>query len=285
MRVATVRERGEQVWGRMSDDGVVDARSLAPSLRSFLAQGGWIPDLLEYDGPVISLDQVVFMPPIPDPSKIWCVGLNFEDYRVQLGLDYLRAPNIFLKAPSALIGHGSSVGVPRGYGTVFHEWELTAVVGRSLSGASRDEARDAIFGYTILDDLVFHEIELVNRDHQQWAKNVDGFAPCGPWIVTSDELDPSQGLFMRRRLNGEVQAESSTKEMRFQHPELLSFISSFSTLEPGDLVPAGTPPAGPCMAGDELEGEIEGVGALRVTLVDRDVDPRWQVVLANVKGE
>jgi 2-keto-4-pentenoate hydratase/2-oxohepta-3-ene-1,7-dioic acid hydratase in catechol pathway len=281
MKVATVSERGEPVWGRLSGDGLVDARSLAPSLRSFLAEGGWISDLLEHDGPIIALDGARFMPPIPDPSKIWCVGLNFEDYRVQLGLDHLRAPNIFLKAPSALIGHESSVGIPRGYGTVFHEWELTAVVGRTLSGASADEAREAIFGYTILDDLVFHEIELVNRDHQQWAKNVDGFAPCGPWIVTIDELDPSQGLAMRRRLNGRVQAESSTEEMRFQHPELLSFISSFSTLEPGDLVPGGTPPAGPCGAGDDIEGEIEGIGVLRVTLADRDVDPRWQVVLTN----
>jgi 2-keto-4-pentenoate hydratase/2-oxohepta-3-ene-1,7-dioic acid hydratase in catechol pathway len=281
MRVATVTLRGERVWGPMSDDGLVDARSLAPSLRSFLAEGGGTSDLLEHDGPMIALDGARFVSPIPDPSKIWCVGLNFEDYRIQLGLDHLRAPNIFLKAPSALIGHESSVGVPRGYGTVFHEWELTAVLGRTLSGASPDEARQAIFGYTILDDLVFHEIELVNRDHQQWAKNVDGFAPCGPWIVTSDELDPSKGLAMRRRLNGTVQAESSTEEMRFQHPELLSFISSFSTLEPGDLVPGGTPPAGPCGAGDEIEGEIEGIGVLRVTLMDRDVDPRWQVVLTN----
>jgi 2-keto-4-pentenoate hydratase/2-oxohepta-3-ene-1,7-dioic acid hydratase in catechol pathway len=279
VRVATVEAAGRTVWGRVEDARVVDATDLAPGLRAFLGAGGDIGALAAWDGPTIDLDSCRLLPPVPDPSKIWCVGLNFEDYRKMLGLAHLKAPNIFLKAPSALVGHDAEVGVPAGYGTVFHEWELTAVVGTRLAGASPEEAEEAIFGYTILDDLVFHEIELVNRDHQQWAKNVDGFAPCGPWVVTRDDLDPSKGLAMVRRRNGRSEAESSTAEMRLQHPELLSFISTFSTLEPGDLVTGGTPPAGPCGAGDVIEGEIEGIGTLRVRLVERTVDPRWQVVL------
>ena len=279
MRVATVLTGGRELWGVVEDDALRDASGLAPSLRAFLAAGGTTADLAGHDGPLVDLVEARFLAPVPAPSKIWCVGLNFDDYRHQLGLDFLRAPNIFLKAPSALAGHDAAVGVPAGYGTVFHEWELTAVVGRRLSGVSAAEARAAIFGYTILHDLTFHEIELVNRDHQQWAKNVDGFAPCGPWVVTADELDPALGLVLRRRRNGELQAESSTDQMRHQHPELLEFISAFSTLEPGDLVTAGTPPAGPCHAGDVLEGEIEGVGILRTRLVDRQVNPRWQDVV------
>ncbi len=263
----------------MEDGRIVDATRLGPSFREFLAGGGDARAIAAHEGQRIDLDSSRFLPPIPDPSKIWCVGLNFEDYRKMLGLSLLKAPNIFLKAPSALAGHDGEVGVPAGYGTVFHEWELTAVVSRRLAGATPAEARSAIFGYTILDDLVFHEIELVNRDHQQWAKNVDGFAPCGPWVVTPDEIDPAQGLRMVRRRNGKVEAESTTAEMRLQHPELLSFISTFSTLEPGDLVTGGTPPAGPCGAGDVIEGEIEGIGVLRVRLVERAVDRRWNVVL------
>jgi acylpyruvate hydrolase len=279
MRVATVEAAGRTVWGRIEDGRVVDATGLAPSLRNFLVGGGDAGVLAAYEGPTIDLASSRFLPPVPDPSKIWCVGLNFEDYRKMLGLSQLKAPNIFLKAPSALAGHDGEVAVPAGYGTVFHEWELTAVVGRRLTGATPAEATSAIFGYTILDDLVFHEIELVNRDHQQWAKNVDGFAPCGPWVVTAEEIDPARGLRMVRRRNGHVEAESTTAEMGLHHPELLSFISTFSTLEPGDLVAGGTPPAGPCEAGDVIEGEIEGIGALRVRLVERTVDPRWQVVL------
>jgi 2-keto-4-pentenoate hydratase/2-oxohepta-3-ene-1,7-dioic acid hydratase in catechol pathway len=279
VRVATVEAAGRTIWGRLEGDALVDATRLAPSLREFLRSGGDSQALSAEDSPTVALDACTFLPPVPEPSKIWCVGLNFEDYRKMLGLAHLKAPNIFLKAPSALVGHDAEVGVPAGYGTVFHEWELTAVVGRRLTEATLEQAETAIFGYTILDDLVFHEIELVNRDHQQWAKNVDGFAPCGPWVVTRDELDPADGLAMVRRRNGRGEAESSTAQMRLHHPDLLSFISTFSTLEPGDLVTGGTPPAGPCSAGDVIEGEIEGIGTLRVRLVERSVDPRWQVVL------
>jgi 2-keto-4-pentenoate hydratase/2-oxohepta-3-ene-1,7-dioic acid hydratase in catechol pathway len=282
MKIATVSLGGRTLWGRVeeADGALVDAVDLAPTIRSYLDAGGDQSTLQTHEGPRVELKKARFLPPVPDPSKIWCTGLNFDDYRRQLGLDFLQAPNIFLKAPSALIGHEGTVGVPLGYGTVFHEWELTAVIGRPLRDASEQEAAAGIFGYTILDDLVFHEIELVNRDHQQWAKNVDGFAPCGPWIVTAEELDPPSGLRMRRWRNGELQAESSTSQMRFQLPAVLSFISSFSTLLPGDLVSAGTPPAGACGPGDLIEGEIEGIGTLRVTLEGRAVDPQWQVVLS-----
>jgi 2-keto-4-pentenoate hydratase/2-oxohepta-3-ene-1,7-dioic acid hydratase in catechol pathway len=279
VKVATVEAAGRMVWGRVEQSHLVDATTLAPSLREFLGDGGDARALAALEGSTVALESCRFLPPVPDPSKIWCVGLNFEDYRKMLGLAHLKAPNIFLKAPSALIGHDGEVGVPTGYGTVFHEWELTVVVGRRLTATTPELAKEAIFGYTILDDLVFHEIELVNRDHQQWAKNVDGFAPCGPWVVTGDEVDPASGLGMVRRRNGRIEAESSTAEMRLHHPDLLSFISTFSTLEPGDLVTGGTPPAGPCVAGDVIEGEIEGIGTLRVRLVERKVDPRWQIVL------
>lgn len=281
MRVATVMAEGRQTWGVIDPAAncLRPSLHLAPTLQAFLEQGGTVDTLRELSDATLALDSVTWAPPIPYPTKIWCVGLNFDDYRRQLGLDYLKAPNIFLKAPSALTGHDSTVGVPSGYGTVFHEWEMTAVVGRRLHEATAAEAAAATFGYTILHDLTFHELELISRDHQQWAKNVDGFAPCGPWIATADELDATAPLTMRRRRNGVVEAESSTKEMRYQLPELLSFISTFSTLEPGDLVTAGTPPAGPCGAGDVIEGEIEGIGTLRVRLAERPVDPRWQAVL------
>ena len=280
MRVASMSIEGNLHWGRIEDESLIDATSLAPSLRDYLTSGGDVETLGRHEGERLNLTAGRLTAPVLDPSKIWCVGLNFDDYRRELGLDFLKAPNIFLKAPSALTGHDAEVGVPSGYGTVFHEWELTAVVGSTLREATPKEAEEAIFGYTILDDLTLHEIELVNRDHQQWAKNVDGFAPCGPWIVTSDELDPAKGLTMRRRLNGEHKAESSSSQMRHTMPELLSFVSTFSTLEPGDLVTGGTPPAGPCVAGDEIEGEVEGIGTLRVRLVSRPVDPQWQDVIS-----
>jgi 2-keto-4-pentenoate hydratase/2-oxohepta-3-ene-1,7-dioic acid hydratase in catechol pathway len=279
MKVATVLVGGETLWGVVEKGAITDGRELAPSLRRFLTEGGQVRDLATHRGRRFDLSDAVYLPPVPDPSKIWCCGLNYEDYRRQLGLDFLEAPNIFLKAPTTLVGHDGTVGVPKGYGQVFDEWELTAVVGETLREADPAEAEKGIFGYTIMHDLVFHELELSNREYQQWAKNSDGFAPCGPWVVTTDELDLEPGLVMRRRLNGEVVSESSTEEMRRRPAEIVSFISTFSTLLPGDLVATGTPPAGPCHAGDVIEGEIEGIGTLRARLVERVVDPRWQVVL------
>ncbi|HUH07650.1 MAG TPA: fumarylacetoacetate hydrolase family protein [Egibacteraceae bacterium] len=279
MRVATIERGGRQLWGVVDGQALTPAVGLSPTLRSFLDKGGAARDLEGLSAAPVPLGGARWLPPVPEPSKIWCVGLNFDDYRRMLGLDFLRAPNIFLKAPSALVGHGADVEVPKGYGTVYHEWELTAVVGRTLRDASVEEAEAAIFGYTILDDLTFHEIELINRDHQQWAKNVDGFAPCGPWIVTPDEFDPSVGRALRRYRNGELEASSSTDQMRHQPPELLSFISTFSTLLPGDLVTAGTPPAGPCHPPDTITGAVEGLGELTVHLTERSVDPQWQIVL------
>jgi 2-keto-4-pentenoate hydratase/2-oxohepta-3-ene-1,7-dioic acid hydratase in catechol pathway len=209
VKVATVVIDGRRVWGTVDVDGNVlrSAADVAPTLRAFLEQGGTAHDLTDHGGPVLSLDGAAWAPPVLNPSKIWCVGLNFDDYRRQLGLDFLEAPNIFLKAPSALTGHDSTVGVPSGYGTVFHEWELTAVVGHRLREASAKEAAAAIFGYTILHDLTFHEIELVNRDHQQWAKNVDGFAPCGPWVVTADAVDAASPLAIPPRPKRQGEAD------------------------------------------------------------------------------
>lgn len=282
MKIATVEWNGDQVWGVITEDGtgLTSMTGLAPTLRAFLTAGGTTAELACDGAPTVTLADVRWAPPIPQPSKIWCTGLNFDDYRQMLGLDFLEAPNIFLKAPSALIGHQSEVGIPTGYGTVFDEWELTAVVAKELREASVDDAERAIFGYTITHDLTFHDLELVNRDYQQWAKNVDGFAPCGPWIVTPDELDLASGLVMRRFRNGTLESTSSTAKMRHQPAELLSFISTFSTLLPGDLVTFGTPPAGVCHPGDTIMGEIEGIGTLTVRLVERSVNPRWQTVLA-----
>lgn len=275
MKIASILVEGRDLWGPVADGSVHDASELAPTLRDYIALGGDLEQLRDVRGDSFELTDVQLRPPVTNPGKVWCTGLNFEDYRKALGRDLPAVPLIFLKAPSALVGDDASVGVPQGYGSVYDELELTAVIGKRLSGASPDEAQEAIFGYTILYDLTMHEVELSSRAHQQWVHNIDGFGPCGPWVVTADELTSSEDLVMRRKVNGEIRVESSTSQMRDKLPELISFISTFSTLEPGDMVTGGTPPCGPCGAGDELEGEIEGIGSLRVSLVDRQVDRKW----------
>lgn len=275
MKIATILVDGRELWGPVQDGAVVDASGLAPTLRQYIQLGGGLERLSGLQTQRFDIDDVQFMPPVTDPGKIWCTGLNFEDYREALGRDLPAVPLIFLKAPSALVGHGAVVGVPQGYGSVYDELELTAVIGKRLSGVTPAQAEEGIFGYTILYDLTMHDIELTSRAHQQWVHNIDGFGPCGPWLVTADEVATSEGLTMRRKVNGHIEIESSTSQMRDKLPELISFMSTFSTLQPGDMVTGGTPPCGPCGAGDELEGEIEGIGTLRVTLAERRVDTKW----------
>lgn len=288
MHVGTFRTaRGDQTWGIIEEDRVLAAPPMltedgllsAPSLRGFLAAGG-TEEMLEQARSrarrqeAYRLRDVQLLAPIPDPSKIVCMGLNFEDYRQILGLEYLAVPQLFLKSPSAVIGPDQPVEIPDGYGSIFHEFEVAAVIGKRLRQPRPGEVGRAIFGYTILNDLVLHEVELMTREYQQWAKNCDTFAPMGPWIATASSVPISNARMVRRR-NGKVEAESSTASMRHHFPALITFVASFMTLEPGDLVTSASPPAGPFEPGDVIEVEVEGIGVLRNPAVARRVEPEY----------
>jgi 2-keto-4-pentenoate hydratase/2-oxohepta-3-ene-1,7-dioic acid hydratase in catechol pathway len=292
MRVGTFVHGSRQSWGLIEGDRVVDLQPLlaaagmppAPDLRGFLTQGGSaqaIADALRRADPerfTVSPAGVRLIAPLPNPSKIVCMGLNFEDYRQILGLEYLAVPQLFLKAPSAIIGPDEVIEIPQGYGSVFHEFEIGAVIGRRIRGIAEAAVSDAIFGYTIFNDIVLHDLELLTREYQQWAKNCDTFAPMGPWIATADEVPIGNARMVRRR-NGAIESSSSTALMRRPFTEMVAFVASFMTLEPGDLVTSASPPAGPFVPGDVLEVEVEGIGILRNPVVARTVDRRYAQAL------
>ncbi|HEV8338553.1 MAG TPA: fumarylacetoacetate hydrolase family protein [bacterium] len=284
MRIGSYLAGDRTTWGVIDPEGAIDAPPLlaaagltaAADLRAFLARGGTASQLAsairQRDGENARrpIGEVRLLAPIPNPSKIVCMGLNFEDYRRILGLEYLAVPQLFLKAPSAVVGPDAVVEIPEGYGSVFHEFEVGAVIGRRIREVSEAEAEGAIFGYTIVNDLVLHDVELLTREYQQWAKNCDTFAPMGPWIATPDEVPVDRARMIRRR-NGTVEAESSMGQMRRGMPEMIAFVTTFMTLEPGDLVTSASPPAGPFNPGDVLEVEVEGIGVLRNRVVGRRV--------------
>ena len=214
-------------------------------------------------GAILSLTDVKLKSPVMDPSKIVCTGLNYEDYRVKLGLQYLPVPQIFLKAPSSLIGHMEPIVIPQGYGVVFHEWEFSCIIAETCRNVEKGKAGETIFGYTILDDITAHDIEAKSRELQPWGKSFDTFGPMGPWIVTPDEMPKDiYNLRMVRRRNGKVETDSNTKNMQFHFDDIISFVSSFWTLNPGDVITTASPPAGPIAPGDTIEGEVEGIGVL-----------------------
>lgn len=210
------------------------------------------------------------------PGKMICVGGNYEDYRRILNLPDLPVPAFFLKSPDTVIAHDEAVKIPDGYGVFYQEWELSCVIGARCRGVSPAEAAEVILGYTIVNDITGHTLEnLGPRPYHMLGKNMDTFAPMGPWIVTKGALGKDvYELDARRWRNGELVVQSNTREMRRSFEEIVSYVSNFMTLYPGDVVTGASPPAGPIEPGDVIEVEFEGVGKLRNTVVRADdIDP------------
>jgi len=210
------------------------------------------------------------------PPKIVCTGTNYEDYRKLIGIAFSPVPLVFLKSPSAVIGHEETIYLPSGYGVIYHEWEFSCVIARKCKNVPRDRVDEVIFGYTIVNDLTGRSLEATNREFQPWGKNMDTFAPMGPWIVTPEEMPPDiYNLRTLRRRNGRVECESNTANMRLGFGEIIEFVTTFMTLEPGDVITTATPPAGPIEPGDVIEAEIEGIGVLRNPVAGLEVNPEY----------
>jgi len=227
-------------------------------------------DALRRDGLARPVADAVLGPPVPRPGKIICVGLNYRDHAAEARLPVPDSPVIFAKFPSAVIGPGAPIVLPRGSEQVDYEAELAVVIGRRAKHVPRDRALDAVVGYMNANDVSARDFQ--KRDGQ-WvrAKSCDTFAPLGPWLVTSDEAGDPNALAVRLRLNGVTMQASSTREFVFDVATLVAFLSETVTLEPGDVLLTGTPP-GVGFArrppvylrpGDVVEVEIDGLGVLR----------------------
>jgi len=231
---------------------------------------------LDIPGAVFPLDRIRLRAPVPRPPKIICTGTNYEDYRQIIGLAKSPVPLIFLKAPSCVVGPGDPVQIPEGYGEVYHEYEFSCVIGKRCKGVPKERASEVIFGYTIFDDITGRSLEAKSREFQPWGKSIDTYGPMGPWIVTPDEMPKDlYNLRILRRRNGKVEAESNTSNMIFRFDDIVAFISTFWTLEPGDLITTASPMAGPIYPGDVIESEIEGIGVLRNPVDSVKVDPAY----------
>ncbi len=207
---------------------------------------------------VYGLSEVTLFAPVT-PSKIVCVGKNYRDHISELDGDVPDCPILFFKPPSALIGPEEPIRIPPKAGRVDYEGELAFVVGKTASNVSVEEALSYIWGYTCLNDVTARDIQKADG---QWcrAKGFDSFAPVGPWIET--ELNPDD-LQLETMLSGVVKQSVRTSQFLWNVPELLAFITSCMTLQPGDLVSTGTPAGiGPMRSGDIVSVSIEGIGTL-----------------------
>ncbi|MGC8810820.1 MAG: fumarylacetoacetate hydrolase family protein [bacterium] len=214
------------------------------------------------------------------PPKIICTGVNYEDYRKLIGISYSPVPLVFLKSPAAVIGHEETIYLPQGYGIFYHEWEFSCVIAKQCRFVPKEKVEEVIFGYTILNDITARSLEATNREFQPWGKNMDTFAPMGPWIVTPEEMPPNlYNLQTIRRRNGKVECASNTSNMRLGFGDIIEFVSNFWTLEPGDVITTATPPAGPIEPGDIIEAEIEGIGVLRNKVESIQVDQKFAALI------
>jgi 2-keto-4-pentenoate hydratase/2-oxohepta-3-ene-1,7-dioic acid hydratase in catechol pathway len=195
------------------------------------------------------------------PSKILCVGRNYAAHAREMGNDVPAEPLLFLKPPSALLGPGGVVLLPRESTRVEHEAELAIVLGARVKGVARDAARANVLGYVCACDVTARDLQRKDVQFTR-AKGFDTFCPVGPWIDT--DIDPGN-LRIRCRVNGETRQDGSTSDMIFDVATIVAYASRMMTLEPGDVLLTGTPDGTGAIAhGDKLEVDIEGVGVLRL---------------------
>ncbi len=243
MRVVTYEsERGPRA-GLLRDDSVVDAWDAiggdGASVRELLAAGR-LGELADADGPAAALAEVRLLPPVPDPQKIVCVGLNYAEHAKEGRLDPPASPTFFAKFANALRGDGETVALPSASEKVDYEAEVAFVVGRRGRDVGEAEAIDHLAGYTLFNDLSARDLQFATP---QWmpGKVFDGSAPCGPALVTPDEAGPHDAVGIALDLNGERMQEDTTAGLIFSIPQLVAHLSSLMTLEPGDIVATGTP--------------------------------------------
>lgn len=199
-----------------------------------------------------------------NPSKIVCIGRNYAAHAKELGNDPPKEPLLFLKAPSSVIGPGGAVVLPRESERVEHEAELGVVIGQRVRKVAREQALEAVYGYTCVCDVTARDLQ---KKDGQWtrAKGFDTFCPVGPWIET--ELDPTD-LSVKCLVDGAERQSGRTSQMIFDVPTLIAYVSSVMTLEPGDLLVTGTPEGvGPLLPGNKVTIAIEGIGELGVGVV------------------
>ena len=181
-------------------------------------------------------------PPISRPSKIVCIGLNFDDHAAESGMDIPEEPVLFFKASSAFCGPNDDLILPRGGDKTDWEVELAFVIGKKASYVDPKDADQYLAGYALHNDYSERAFQLERSGQWVKGKSCDTFAPCGPFLATPDEIDDINNLKMWLKVNGDTMQSSNSSNLHYKIPFLLSYVSQFMTLLPGDIISTGTPP-------------------------------------------
>jgi 2-keto-4-pentenoate hydratase/2-oxohepta-3-ene-1,7-dioic acid hydratase in catechol pathway len=282
MKLASYVAEGREVFGAVIGGGVVTLNERLggryASLRHALAANAPsdLRKAVEAAKPDHKLADVKFLPPIPDPEKILCAGINYRSHAAETGRDLPKQPSMFIRLANTLTGHDGELIRPSVSQSFDFEGELALVIGRPGRHIPVEQALDHVAGYTCFVDGSV-------RDYQKFSvtsgKNFPGTGALGPWIITSDEIPDPKRLMLVTRLNGQEVQRSSTDLLIYSVPQIIAFCSDFTPLAPGDIIATGTPegvghrrtPPLWMKPGDVLEVEISGIGTLRNRVVDERV--------------
>jgi 2,4-didehydro-3-deoxy-L-rhamnonate hydrolase len=286
MKLIRFGEPGKERPGLLLSDGTrIDTSGFRPNGvfaydEEFFASDG-LAQLREWiafhanDAPGVA-PSVRLGPPIGRPSKIVCIGLNFRDHAAESRMELPKEPVIFFKSTTSLVGPNDPLVIPRGATKVDWEVELAVVIGKRALYVSREEALNFVAGYVLHNDYSERSFQLERGGQWVKGKSADTFAPLGPFLATSDEVADVGRLAMWLRVNGETRQNSSTAQMIFGVATLISYVSQFMTLLPGDVISTGTPagvglgmnPPRYLKAGDIVELGVEGLGESRQQVVN-----------------
>jgi 2-keto-4-pentenoate hydratase/2-oxohepta-3-ene-1,7-dioic acid hydratase in catechol pathway len=282
MRLASYVTHGRSGFGAVVGNGVVDMRlRFGPRFTSLL-------DILRDDAlaEVLAaltgvradypLSEIELLRPIVQPEKIICVGVNETEPGAEAPVDAAKYPNLYFRAPGALVGHGQPILRPRESVEFDCEGEIALVIGREGRRIPPDRAFEFVAGYTLCNGGAASGFLPQGWDTITPRKNFDASGSLGPWLVTCDEIDPAQPLRLTTRVNGELRRDHTSASLPFSFPDLVAFISIFTTLKPGDVIATGVPVAAAerldpprwLRPGDVVETAVPEIGLLRNVVID-----------------
>ena len=278
MRILSFEIEGSPRVGVVAGEGVVDVTARAPELGSLrtILRANALPQLLALaDGtaPDFSLDEIVYLPPVHDPERILCIGVNYVNRNAEYrdNSDLPRHPSVFMRSRESLVGHGQALLRPPESEQLDYEGEIAIVIGKEGRRIPEERAHEHIAGLTALNEGSVRDWMRHGKFNVTQGKNFESTGACGPWMVTHDEFgDAYEDLRVMTRVNGEIRQDDSTKNLLFPFRYLISYLSTFMRLKPGDLISTGTPngagarfdPPRYLKPGDQVEVEVPGVGTL-----------------------
>jgi 2-keto-4-pentenoate hydratase/2-oxohepta-3-ene-1,7-dioic acid hydratase in catechol pathway len=254
---------------------VVDLSHIAPSILAII-QGGYtalssVTSYLTTSPPAISRQDISLAAPITGMDKVLCIGMNYRDHCEEQGAPVPTEPLVFNKFPSCVCGPSDDIPLPACTQQLDWEVELTVVIGKTARNVTKEDALSCVLGYTVAHDVSARDWQL-KRNGGQWlaGKAMDNFCPLGPALVTRDEIENPHNLNLSCIVNGDVKQDSNTKQLVFGIPEVVAWVSQFTTLLPGDIILTGTPPGVGVFKkppqflkkGDVVECKVEKIGSI-----------------------